>query len=98
MSRAALRVELEQLAPVAAPCLAYFYEMRNVLEVGEAVTRSALHRKESRGAHFRIDHPEKADERWRIATRVFRRGGPLQVDERDFGANAAIAACGKAKT
>ena len=31
----------------------------NLLTVSEAVTRSALERKESRGAHFRDDFPEK---------------------------------------
>ena len=32
-------------------------EVRNMLEVAQAVTRSALLREESRGAHSRLDHP-----------------------------------------
>jgi len=34
-------------------------DLQNLLTVSEAVTRSALDRKESRGAHFREDYPEK---------------------------------------
>src|SRR5918911_2916207 len=34
-------------------------DLHNLLTVSMAVTRSALERKESRGAHFRDDHPGK---------------------------------------
>jgi succinate dehydrogenase / fumarate reductase flavoprotein subunit len=34
-------------------------DLQNLLTVAEAVTRSALERKESRGGHFRDDFPEK---------------------------------------
>ena len=88
---AALRSELAALTPVVSDALGQIYEVRNMLEVAEAVTRSALHRKESRGAHFRIDYPHKNDERWRVATRIFTSAGGLQLDERDFRANAALA-------
>jgi succinate dehydrogenase / fumarate reductase, flavoprotein subunit len=37
-------------------------DLRNLLTVSEAVTISAIERKESRGAHFRDDYPEKSDE------------------------------------
>jgi succinate dehydrogenase flavoprotein subunit len=37
-------------------------DLRNLLIVSEAVARSALARKESRGAHFRDDYPEKSAE------------------------------------
>jgi L-aspartate oxidase len=36
-----------------------FYEVRNILEVGRIITRSALAREESRGAHYRSDFPLK---------------------------------------
>jgi len=34
-------------------------DLPNLLTVSEAITRSALERKESRGAQFRDDHPNK---------------------------------------
>src|SRR5581483_108376 len=34
-------------------------DLRNLLTVAEVVTRAALERKESRGAHFRDDYPSK---------------------------------------
>ncbi len=37
-------------------------DLRNLLDVSEAITRSALERRESRGGHFREDHPDKEAE------------------------------------
>jgi succinate dehydrogenase / fumarate reductase flavoprotein subunit len=37
-------------------------DLRNLLTVSEAITRSALERRESRGGHFRDDFPDKAAE------------------------------------
>ena len=39
-------------------------ELENMLDVAEAVVRSALERRESRGAHTRTDHPARDDERF----------------------------------
>lgn len=43
--------------------LAYALELGAMLDVGEAIVHSALERRESRGAHQRIDHPERDDSR-----------------------------------
>jgi succinate dehydrogenase / fumarate reductase, flavoprotein subunit len=40
------------------------FELRNLLTVSEAVTRSARLRTESRGAHSRLDYPATDDTRW----------------------------------
>jgi succinate dehydrogenase / fumarate reductase, flavoprotein subunit len=37
-------------------------DLRNLMDVSEAIARSAIERKESRGGHFREDFPDKATE------------------------------------
>jgi succinate dehydrogenase / fumarate reductase flavoprotein subunit len=37
-------------------------DLHNMLTVSEIITRAALERKESRGAHFRDDYPGKSDD------------------------------------
>ena len=39
-------------------------ELENLMEIAVATVMSALERKESRGAHSRIDYPERDDARW----------------------------------
>ena len=48
-------------------------DLRNLMTVAEAVTRAAIERKESRGAHFREDHLGK-DEEWGRTMLVVRQG------------------------
>ena len=45
-------------------------DLTNLLTVSEAVTRSAIERKESRGAQFRDDYPSKSDELGKINVAV----------------------------
>jgi succinate dehydrogenase / fumarate reductase flavoprotein subunit len=57
------------------------YELRNLLTVSEAITRSALQRRESRGAHSRIDYPETDPAGWGDRNSVVRRrpDGAMEV-------------------
>jgi succinate dehydrogenase / fumarate reductase flavoprotein subunit len=57
-------------------------DLHNLLTVSEAVTRSALRRKESRGGHFRDDFPAKSDHFGKVNV-VTRKGpdGAMQVEE-----------------
>jgi L-aspartate oxidase len=41
------------------------WQLQNMLEVAQLMIRGAVAREESRGVHFRSDHPEAAD-RWRM--------------------------------
>ena len=58
-------------------------DVHNLLDVAEAITRSALERRESRGGHFRDDFPGKDAEwaRWNVSVA---RGpdGTMQVTRR----------------
>jgi succinate dehydrogenase / fumarate reductase flavoprotein subunit len=55
-------------------------DLKNLLAVSEAITRAALERKESRGAQFREDYPEK-DERFSKVNTVISRAsdGTMQI-------------------
>src|ERR1700678_3880363 len=55
-------------------------DLDNLLTVSEIVTRAALERKESRGAHFRDDYPNK-DEKFGTFNIVVRKraGGEMQI-------------------
>ena len=47
-------------------------DLKNLLTVSEAITRAALERKESRGAQFRDDYPDK-DERFAKVNTMIRK-------------------------
>jgi succinate dehydrogenase / fumarate reductase flavoprotein subunit len=55
-------------------------DLRNLLTISEAITRAALERKESRGAQFREDYPEK-DERFGKVNTIIRKtdDGSMEV-------------------
>ena len=82
---AKLRTRLPGLAVrggrVFTPGWNLVFEVRNLLVVSEAITRSALQRTESRGAHSRLDFPETDQEAWGGRNGVVRRrpDGSMEV-------------------
>jgi succinate dehydrogenase / fumarate reductase flavoprotein subunit len=54
-------------------------DLHNLLTVSEAVTRSALERKESRGGHFREDYPEKDPAFGKVNIVVRKEGSEMKV-------------------
>jgi succinate dehydrogenase / fumarate reductase, flavoprotein subunit len=56
-------------------------DLRNMLICSEAITLSALHRKESRGAHSRLDYPKMEDDPWsKVNTSVFLKDGQMAYE------------------
>jgi len=53
-------------------------ELENLIEIGVATVASALARKESRGAHSRMDYPERDDNHWLKHSLFFKEG--LRMD------------------
>jgi succinate dehydrogenase / fumarate reductase flavoprotein subunit len=57
-------------------------DLRSMLLIAEAVTRSALARRESRGAHSRIDYPN-FDDTWSKQNNIIvNRGGQMTLEQR----------------
>jgi fumarate reductase (CoM/CoB) subunit A len=55
-------------------------EVRNMLELAQMMATSALHRTESRGAHYRVDYPREDNSNWLRETVVQEVNGRLVVD------------------
>ena len=54
-------------------------DLHNLLTLSEAVAKTAAPRKESRGAHFREDYPEKSED-WGGNSLVVRKGGDGKME------------------
>ncbi len=55
-------------------------DLKNLLTVSEAITRAALERKESRGAQFRDDYPDKNEQFARLNTMISKaEDGSMQI-------------------
>jgi len=57
-------------------------EVENALTVGEMIVRSALLRKESRGAHFRKDFPKTDDQNWKGNIFLQKAGDEMNLEYR----------------
>ncbi len=63
--------------------LCEFLEFMNVVELSEILLRGAIERKESRGAHYREDIPQRDDEAYGRHTVSSRDAGALSIDFKD---------------
>lgn len=70
---------IKDKSPVYNTELIEFLEYGNTLELAEAVMVGAIQRKESRGAHFRKDYPNK-DASYKAHTIVWKENGVLCAD------------------
>jgi succinate dehydrogenase / fumarate reductase flavoprotein subunit len=58
-------------------------ETQNLLDFSEIIVYGARERKESRGAHWRVDHPTRDDENWMKHTFAFRKEGGIELRYKD---------------
>ena len=61
--------------------------LRNLLDVSEMIGRSALERKESRGAHYRSDFPKKNNREYLKNVFIKRHNGEMKLYERPVSLN-----------
>jgi succinate dehydrogenase flavoprotein subunit len=58
-------------------------ELGNMIDIAEAVVRSGLERRESRGSHTRRDHPDRDDERFLRHSLAFSTAEGARIEYRD---------------
>src|SRR5262249_60605224 len=61
--------------PAYNPAWQAWLDTRNQILAARLIARSALERRESRGAHYRADHPEPDDARWLVNVLIAERDG-----------------------
>lgn len=76
-----IRGQAKDAKAADVPGLMRRLELDNLLLVGEMVTRAALTRTESRGAHFRADYPVE-DEKWKANLFITNRNGAIAVEKK----------------
>jgi len=54
-------------------------ELRSMLDIAEATAYASLWRKESRGAHFRIDYPTRNDDKYLVHTMIYSVKDELEI-------------------
>lgn len=54
-------------------------ELRNMLDIAEATVVASSWRKESRGAHYRIDYPSRNDDDYLVHTMIYRAKDKLEI-------------------
>jgi fumarate reductase flavoprotein subunit len=64
LQRRSHNITLRTNAPGANPELVAAYRLQRMLKLAQCVAYGALQRTESRGAHFRADHPRRNDLEW----------------------------------
>jgi succinate dehydrogenase / fumarate reductase flavoprotein subunit len=72
-------VRVEDRGKIYNTNLIYTWELKNLLDLAEVTTVSALMRKESRGAHAREDFPKRDDANWMKHTLAWLKDGDVEL-------------------
>ncbi|HUJ39788.1 MAG TPA: succinate dehydrogenase flavoprotein subunit [Candidatus Acidoferrales bacterium] len=72
------KINLSDRSSWANQTLSFCRELQNMLVLARVITRGALARNESRGAHFKPDFPERNDAEWLKTTRAHYDGGNIR--------------------
>ena len=67
------------------------YETRNLVDVARMLGTAGLQREETRGGHFRIDYPDRNDEKFLGNNVVWQEDGECRVEQRPVPGRDAIA-------
>lgn len=68
-------------------------ELQNMLTVATLIAHAAWLRRETRGAHSRVDYPERDDEDWRVRVAWCRGAAPRKVPVADHPVPGAAEGC-----
>ncbi len=74
------KVAVQDRGRVYNSSLLFVLELGYMIDCAEAIVASALDRKESRGAHTRLDYPERDDENWLKHIMVYYQPGEPRID------------------
>jgi len=72
------KINLSDRSSWANQTLSFSRELHNMLVLARVITRGALARNESRGAHYKPDFPERNDAEWLKTTRAHFEGGSIK--------------------
>jgi succinate dehydrogenase / fumarate reductase flavoprotein subunit len=76
-------VGIQDRSPTFNTEVLYALETRHLLEFSEIIAVGAEARRESRGAHYRLDYPERDDENWLKHTLAWREDGRVKLAYKD---------------
>src|SRR5690606_7349010 len=77
--------------PVGGGSARAWYELVALYETAELCLTSALHRTESRGAHFREDFPSTNDEEWKVTVMLRRSDDGIDCFTRPLATSRRLA-------
>lgn len=77
------QVKIEGSSLLQNYSVASYLELQNMVDVAELIVRSAISRKESLGAHYRVDYPTLDDPEIRQCIELVKRNGSLAIKKRE---------------